>query len=194
MDIPDITFIPVISARFKLVRKIRTQIQKNSRPTNSKRLKSSNFNCTSYTWVATSRFQNNRVIPVVRELTGSTAFRKLLLCLVLRSVTYVLHSACWRAHAVPISCGKKSLHIIEASIALKFGVHAGLHAPFNASAVIKSLIKLMLDLSREPGVGERYDGRHHQPSASDTRVSQPISPHRRSVQAELEQAFVSVAH
>ena len=94
------------------------------------------------------------------------------------------------------ACGKKkSLHIVLlASLALTFGIHACLHALFNASAVIKSLIKLMSNLPREPGVEERYDCRHHQPSAPNMLMSQAISPNRPSVQAEPEQAFVSAAH
>lgn len=74
------------------------------------------------------------------------------------------------------ACGKeKSLrNVLLLSLAVRFGIYSSLHAPFNASAVIKSLIKLMSNLPREPGVGERYDCRQHQPSASNTLVSQPI--------------------
>lgn len=93
------------------------------------------------------------------------------------------------------ACVEKSPHnILPASLALTFGVHACLHAPFNASAVIKSLIKLMSNPPGEPGVDERYDCEHHQPSASSMLMSQPISPNRPSVRAEPEQAFVSRAH
>lgn len=90
------------------------------------------------------------------------------------------------------TCVEKSLHIIlPASLAPAFGIHACLHAPFNASAVIKSLIKLMSNLPGESGVGERHDCRHQQPSASNMLVSQPISPNRPAVQADQE--FVSAA-
>lgn len=72
---------------------------------------------------------------------------------------------------------KKSLRIaLSASLDLTFGIRARLSAPFNASAVIKSLIKLMSDLPREPGVGEKEDRRHRQPSASNVLMLQAVGP------------------
>lgn len=94
-----------------------------------------------------------------------------------------------KRRALGKSCVEKSLHIVLwASLDLTFGIHACLRAPFNASAVIKSLIKLMLNLPREPGMGEKYDCGHHQPSASNMLMLQAISPNRPSYQAEPEQA------
>lgn len=93
------------------------------------------------------------------------------------------------AGALGKACVKKSLHIaLGASSDLTFGIHARLCAPFYASAVIKSLIKLMSDLPKEPGVGEKRDCGHHQPSASNMLMLQAISPRRPSHQAALEHA------
>lgn len=140
-------------------------------------------------------------LPVTGRLTGRIAFCKHLLCLALRWATYFFFfAACCRPHTGLIwvnvrerergrAWSKKSLHIILwASLDLTFGIHACLNAPFNASAVIKSLIKLMLNLPREHGVGEKYDCRRHQPSASNMLMLQAISPNRPSFQAEPEPA------
>lgn len=72
---------------------------------------------------------------------------------------------------------QKSLRIaLSASLDLTLGIGARLHAPFNASAVIKSLIKLMSDLPGEPGAGEEEDRGHRQPSASNVLMLQPLGP------------------
>lgn len=116
--------------------------------------------------------------------------------------SFLSRSVLWTPHCANLSkcktrgggtlgkaCVKKSLHIaLSASLDLTFGIHACLCAPFNASAVIKSLIKLMSDLPREPGVGEKYDCGHRQPSASNMLMLQAISSRGPSHQAALERA------
>lgn len=70
---------------------------------------------------------------------------------------------------------KKSLRIaLSTSLDLTFGMCAPLYAPFDASAVIKSLIKLMSDIPREPGVGEKEDRRHRQLSAANVLMLQAV--------------------
>lgn len=61
----------------------------------------------------------------------------------------------------------------------------------HTAAVIKSLIKLTLKLPWDPGVGERDDRRHRQPSVSNMLMSRVIGPNRPSVQAEPEKACAS---
>lgn len=73
-------------------------------------------------------------------------------------------------------CGNKSLYdTLWATLGPTFGISFCLHAPFNTSAVINSLIKLVSNLPRELGVGDKYDQRHKQPSAPNMLMLQKIS-------------------
>lgn len=123
-----------------------------------------------------------------------------LLYLVLRRAACLGRTARCGPHAVimGLSVGRgehfgephanKSLRIaLGASLNLTFGVGARLHAPFNASAVIKSLIKLMSDLPREPGVGETEDREHRQPSASNALMLQAVGAAGSHQQAGITQ-------
>lgn len=106
--------------------------------------------------------------PLWKGPTGNMASSKHLLYLVLRWASHFCLTARSGPHAaiIWVSVGrgehfgeahaKKSLHIaLSASLDLTSGIRARLCAPFDASAVIKSLIKFMSDLPREPGVGEK---------------------------------------
>lgn len=154
------------------------------------------------TWVAhrllTSSRLKNRLLPFgVKTLRVKPSISICFVVLDLQRISFSQHGGeltlgwfkeVWETEgARGKACVEKSLHItLPASLALTFGIHACLRAPFNASAVPKSLIKLMSNQRRECGVGERYDFRHQQPSASNTLMSQPISPNHPAVQADQE--------
>lgn len=91
-------------------------------------------------------------------------------------------------------CGSKSLsNTLWATLGPAFGIYFCLHVPFNTSAVINSLIKLVSNLPRELGVGEKYDHSHKQTSAPNMLMLQKISLQRSCLQEQPEKAKLSGA-
>lgn len=72
-------------------------------------------------------------------------------------------------------CDNKSLYnTLWATLGPMFGIYFCLHTPFNKSAVLNSLIKLVTNLLKTLSVGEKYDHRHKQPNAPNMLMLQII--------------------